>query len=75
MSQQREQFTSQADPELLATLRELAKQDGRPFQDVLEDAMSDYIAAHEQNKPRPAVMAHFQASVERNRKLGKLLAK
>lgn len=75
MTTKREKFTSQADADLLAALRELAKQDGRPFQDVLEDAMRDYIAAHSQNKPRPAVMAHFQASVERNRKLGKLLAK
>ena len=74
MTTKREKFTSQADPELLASLRALAKQYGRRFQDVLEDAMRDYVEARAQNKPRTAVLAHFQASVERNHKLGKMLA-
>ena len=51
-----------------------AKQDGRQFEDVLEDAKRGYIEAHTQEKVRPAVMAHFQASVAKNRKLGMLLA-
>ena len=75
METKREKFSSQADPALLATLRALAKQDGRHFQSVLEDAIRNYIEAREQEKPRAAVMAHFQASVEKNRQLGKLLAK
>ena len=74
MAKPREKFSSQADPELLATLRALAKQDGRHFQVVLEDAMRDYIESRAQEKPRAAVMAHFQASVEKNQRLGKLLA-
>ena len=69
-----EKFSSQADPDLLASLRALAKQDGRHFQAVLEDAMRDYIESRAQEKPRAAVMAHFQASVEKNRQLAKLLA-
>lgn len=36
--------------------------------------MRDYIAAREQNLPRAYVMAHFRASLEKNRKIGKLLA-
>ena len=51
-----------------------AKQDGRQFEDVLEDAKRGYIEAHTQEKVRPAVMACFQASVAKNRKLGMLLA-
>ena len=74
MVTRRERFSSHADPELLAALRALAKQDGRHFQDVLEDAMRDYIDSRAQEKPRAAVMAHFQASVEKNRQLAKLLA-
>jgi predicted transcriptional regulator len=67
-------FSSQADPELLTALRALAKQDGRHFQAVLEDAMRNYIEARRQEKPRAAVMAHFRASLEKNRELVKLLA-
>ena len=74
MAKPREKFSSQVDPDLLAALRSLAKQDGRHFQAVLEDAMRDYIESRAQEKPRAAVMAHFQASVEKNQRLGKLLA-
>ena len=70
----REKFSSQASPELLAAIREIAQQDGRHFQAVLEDAMSSYIEAREQQKVRPEVMAHYRASLERNRKLYELLA-
>ncbi len=75
MTTKREEFTCQADADLLAALRALAKQDGRHFQKVLEDAMRVYIASRAQEKPRAAVMAHFQASLEKNRKVGKLLAR
>ena len=75
MTIQREKFSSQADPELLAALRELARSDGRRFNAVLEDAMRDYIVTHLEQKPRPSVMAHFQASVEKNRRVGELLAR
>ncbi len=70
----REKFSSQAAPELLSALREIARDEGRHFQAVLEDAMSSYIEARAQQKVRPEVMAHYRASVERNRRLYKLLA-
>ena len=75
MAIRREKFSSQADPELLTELREIARADGRQFQAVLEDAIRDYIESRAQEKPRASVMAHFQSSVEKNRRLGKLLAK
>ena len=65
MSTEREKFSSQADPELLAALREIARKEGRQFQVILEDAMREYIASRNQQKPRTSVMAHFQASVEK----------
>ena len=71
----REKFSSQASPELLARMREIARKEGRHFQAVLEDAMRGYIESNAQEKVRPEVMAHFQASVEKNRRLGELLAK
>lgn len=36
--------------------------------------MRVYIAVREQSVPRASVMAHFRASLEKNRELGKLLA-
>ena len=71
----REKFSSQASPELLAAIREMAHQEGRHFQAVLEDALREYIENRSREKPRASIMAHFQASVERNRRLGELLAK
>ena len=71
----REKFSSQAAPELLAAIREIARGDGRHFQSVLEDAMTDYIETRARQKVRPEVMAHYRASVERNRLLAELLAK
>jgi hypothetical protein len=70
----REKFSSQASPELLAGMREIARKEGRHFQSVLEDAMSSYIESKAREKVRPEVMAHFQASLEKNRRLYELLA-
>jgi len=70
----KENFSSHADPELLASLREIADNEGREFHYVLEDAMRAFVESHAETKPRAYVMDHFRASVEKNRKLGKLLA-
>ena len=71
----REKFSSQAAPELLLAMREIARMEGRHLQAVLEDAMSSYIEARRQQNVRPEVMAHYRASLERNRRLYELLAK
>ena len=71
-----EQFTSCAAPELLATMRQVARADGVSFDDALEDAMRLYIAKWRANRPgvRPEIMAHARDSLERNRRLYELLA-
>ncbi len=74
MTSTQEYFSSQASPVLLAGMREIARREGSTFQAVLEDAMRNYIESRAREGVRPEVMAHFQASVERNWKLGKLLA-
>ena len=71
----REEFSSQAAPELLSKMREIARSDGRHFQAVLEDAMSGYIESRERSKIRPEVTAHYRASVKKHRRLYELLAK
>ena len=70
----REKFSSQASPNLLTALREVARDEGRHFQAVLEDAMQEYLDNKARKQVRPEVMAHFRASLERNRRLGELLA-
>ncbi len=70
----REKFSSQASPDLLSKMREIARSDGRHFQAVLEDAMSVYIESRAQQNVRPEMMAHFRASLEKNRRLYELLA-
>ena len=74
MAARRQKFSSQASPELLSAMREIARSDGRHFQAVLEEAMSGYIVARKQGEVRPEVMAHYRESVEKNRQLYKLLA-
>ena len=74
MASAREKFSSQASPDLLADMRKVARDEGRHFQSVLEDAMREYLDNRTQHNVRPEVMAHFHASLERNRRLYELLA-
>ncbi len=74
MNATRQKFSSQAAPELLAAMRQVAQDEGRHFQTVLEDAMKGYFESKAPPKVRPEVMAHFRASLERNRRLYELLA-
>ncbi len=71
----REKFSSQAAPELLAAMRGIARREDRDFEEVLEEAMWDYLKNKLPQNVRPEVMAHYYASVERNRLLMELLAK
>ena len=74
MTTKREKFSSQAAPELLAALREIARADGRPFRSVLEEAMGQFVASRNGDSSDEEVMAHFRASMEKHRRLGELLA-
>ena len=70
----REEVIIQADSALLARLRQIASDDEREFQAVLEDALRVYIKLHQYEGVRPEVAAHLKASIERNRRLYELLA-
>ena len=52
----REQFASQADPEVLAAMREAAAGEGRQLQAVIEDAMREYLERRATDRPRPQVV-------------------
>ena len=72
---ERQKFASQADPELLERLREIARAEGRHFQAVLEDAMREFLERREAGAPRARVLARLRESIEKNRRLGELLSK
>jgi len=70
----KEQFSGQAPPELLASIREIARAEGREFEATLEDAMRLYVECKTGNDVQPDAIAHFRQSLERNRRLYELLA-
>lgn len=57
-----EEFSSQAAPEVLAALRQIAERQGRQFQAVIDDALRDYI--HRQANPSDRVASAFTSSLE-----------
>lgn len=71
----REKFSSQASPEVLAALRQIAASQGRQFQSVLDEALRDYIDRQQQERPRRHVMAAFAASLDEFYGLYRELAK
>jgi len=60
----REKFSSQAAPEVLAALRQIAESQGRQFQAVLDEALRDYIDRQQKGLPRRHVMAAFASSLD-----------
>lgn len=71
----REKFSSQAAPELLAEMREIAATQGRQFQSVLDEALREYVDRQRQQRPRQHVVASLAASVEEFDRLYRELAK
>ena len=71
----REKFSSQASPEVLAALRQLAASEGRQFQAVLEDALRDYLERQQRDRPRQHVMSAFTSSLDEFDAIDKDLAK
>lgn len=74
METQRQKFASQADGELLDAVRAIAREEGRQFQVVLEEALAEWVARKRGEKPRPDVMAHLAGSVAAHRELYRRLA-
>ncbi len=75
MATAREKFSSQADPKILAKARSLAEKEGRQFQSILEDALSEYLERHQSVRPRAHVMEALGLSIKEFDELYKELAK
>jgi predicted transcriptional regulator len=68
-------FSSQAEPEVLDGLQQIAAREGRQLQAVLGDAMRDYLAHKRQQAPRRNVLEAFQESLKERDELYRSLAK
>ena len=75
MTTAREKFTSQADPKLLKKMRLLAEKEGRQFQSLLEEALSEYLEPRQNARPRAHVLEAFGMSMQEFDELYKNLAK
>ena len=75
MTVMREKFSSQADLKLLAKVREIANNEGRLFQSVLEEALQDFLEKRKNTTPRKNVMDALKASMNEFDELYKNLAK
>ena len=67
-------FASQADPQVLEQVRAIAHDEGRQFQAVVEEALKDWLDKKRAGHPRPEVVAHLKATIEKNRELYRTLA-
>ena len=74
MTRRREKFTTQVNSEILAAVRSLARSEGRQLQTLVDEAQADLIEKRKGSRPRPRVMAVYQASHERYAPLYKKLA-
>ena len=63
---ERVKFSTQAAPDLLSTMRSIAREEGRQFQAVLEEAMTLYIERKRGDRARAHVMEHLRSSIAQN---------
>ena len=75
MAELREKFATQVDPTLLASVCNLAQQEGRQLQALVEEALADLLEKRKNSQPRSRMMAAYQASHEKCGELYKKLAR
>jgi hypothetical protein len=74
MPRDREKLRVQVDAQILATVRGLARKEGRLLGALIDEALVDLIEKHKNVKPRPHVMGSYLASHEKFATLYKRLA-
>ncbi|CAM3791778.1 hypothetical protein [Polynucleobacter antarcticus] len=68
-------FSSQANPEILSALRQIAKIEGRKFHSVLDEAFRDFLNKKGASTPNRQALAGFAQSLNEFEDLYKELAK
>ena len=75
MSAMREKFATQVTSEILAQVRDIAQTEGRPLQELIDEALVDLIEKRRNTRPRAHVMSTYSASHEQYAELYQKLAK
>ncbi len=70
----RQELSCQVSPEVAQSIREIARAQQRPVGDVVEEAVTAFVDNRPRHAPDEEVMAHYEASMKKNRRLGELLA-
>jgi len=74
MAVKNEKFATVVDPDKIATVRAMAKDEGRQLRALVDEALGDLIEKRAQAKPRPHAMAAYKASVKQFDSLYRKLA-
>lgn len=75
MPEIREKFATQVDASILAQMCELAKNEGRQIQALVDEALAELLEKHQKSRPRSHIMTTYQASHSRYAGLYEKLAK
>lgn len=59
----RVKFSTQVDPQLLKQVRDIADDEGRMLQTVIEEALRSLVEERRQSRPRARVLTAYQAGV------------
>ncbi|MBI1385428.1 MAG: hypothetical protein GC150_11005 [Rhizobiales bacterium] len=73
-TKQRQKFATQVDPDLIEAVRDIAREEGRQVQTLIDEALADLVEKRRLSKPRKHVMAAYRASIASHGKLYKKLA-
>ena len=65
-------ISSKVDPAVWETLKMLASESNQSISGVLNEAIAEYV---ERRRLRPAVLEALDESIDKNRRLGELLAR
>jgi hypothetical protein len=72
---QKVKFATQADPGLLATLRQMAGKEGRQLQSLVDEALREYIERKQGTTPSNHVLQTMQESMAQHDSLYRELSK
>ncbi len=64
MAVKNEKFATVVDPQKIATVRAIAKDEGRQLRALVDEALGDLIEKRKHAKPRLHVMAAHKASIK-----------
>ena len=62
---EREKFATQIDRQVLANIRQIAREEGRQLQVIVEEALKAHIEQRARSAARPYVIQAYQSSLAR----------